>query len=106
MRATVARGSLWIRLRTAEARLPQMDANGEVIGILRRIIDVGALDKIGGLSYTACVGNAHPLDGQEISFDPPIETAHVPTPWRELLQGQSKPLVPASTAIPAAAAKD
>lgn len=81
----MARGSLWTRLRAAEARLSHSDPNGEIIGILRRIVDVDALDKIGGLHYRAVEGFSHPLDGQSIEFDPPIDAYDVPSPWRELL---------------------
>jgi hypothetical protein len=69
--------------------MPRADLN-PVTGIIRTIINPGHLDKIGGLSYHACAGHEHPLDGQEIDFGVPgLSRDQVPSPWRELLESQA-----------------
>jgi hypothetical protein len=78
--------SIWrTQLGQLRKRLPRGAAGRAVTGILERIVDVGHLEKIGGLIYHACPGYRHPLDGKEINFDPPVEADQVPAPWRELL---------------------
>jgi hypothetical protein len=63
-----------------------------VTGIVHTIINPGHLDKIGGLSYHACEGYEHPLDGQGIDFGVPgISRDQVPSPWRELIEPQAQP---------------
>jgi hypothetical protein len=65
--------------------LPRDDEGMAIAGFLIRYIDVGHPGKIGGLMYQTCSGYQHPLDGQQIDFDLPIEPDQVPAPWRELL---------------------
>jgi hypothetical protein len=79
----VARGSLWARLRLAEARLSTPGA--EVEGIIRTMIDPDE-KKLCGIVYRACSGYEPPLDGQSITFHPPILRWEIPEgPWRDLL---------------------
>ena len=79
--------SIW-RTQAAERRkrLPSGATGRQITGIVERIVDVGQLEKIGGLIYHACPGYQHQLDGQEIDFDPPVERDKVPAPWRALLE--------------------
>jgi hypothetical protein len=77
--------SIWrSQVAVLRKRLPR-DTGRPVTGIVNTIVDVGHPGKIGGLIYWACAGYSHPLDGQEITFDPPVELDQIPTPWRELL---------------------
>jgi hypothetical protein len=81
----VARSRLWARLDAVAARLPRPGPN--VVGIIHTYIAPGHLDKVAGISYAACAGYDHPLDGQSIMFDEPLAREEVPSPWRELLNG-------------------
>lgn len=83
----MARVSQWARLRAAEARLPAPDPN-PIVGILvRYLCPAGKAEgRISGLSYRACRGYQHALDGQQIDFgEPGILPDDVPSPWREVL---------------------
>jgi len=83
----MARVSHWSRLRAAEARLPAPDPN-PIRGILVRWLSPAGMaeGRISGLSYRACRGYEHALDGQQVDFgEPGILPADVPPPWREVL---------------------
>ena len=86
-------GSRWrVTAEGLRSRLPRGAAGREVIGIVQTIVGTGegGLNRIGGLSYTACAGHEHSLDGQSIDFgEYGIERDQVPSPWWELLEAQS-----------------
>jgi hypothetical protein len=80
--------SIW-RTQVAELRKRLPGTQGRAVtGIVETIVGTGdgGLNRIGGLSYTACEGYPHPLDGQSVDFgEHGIERDQVPSPWREML---------------------
>lgn len=74
-------GSRWRGQIDAIRRHLPRGAGRQIEGILMRIVDPRAPGMIAGLAYDCCAGYSHPLDGQSIEFDPPIETSELPGPW-------------------------
>jgi hypothetical protein len=75
-------------------RVPRGMDGRQISGIVQRYLGTGegALNRISGMSFSACMGHTHPLDGCSVDFGlPGIPREEVPSPWRELL---AEPLQP------------
>jgi hypothetical protein len=76
--------SRWRRqIEEIRSRIPR-EFHDPVTGIFLTYLKPGFKDQIAGFRYDACAGYEHPLDGQSITFDPPIDRDQLPSPWREL----------------------
>jgi hypothetical protein len=81
-----------MRAEGLRGRLPHGTNGRQISGIVSTIVGTGegALNRIGGITFNACMGYEHPLDGQSIDFGVcGIPREEVPSPWRELLEEAS-----------------
>jgi hypothetical protein len=88
-------GSRWrVLAEGLRGRLPHGTNGRQITGIVSTILGTGegALTRISGISFNACTGYEHPLDGQSIDFgDYGIPREEVPSPWLELLEEAATP---------------
>ena len=78
---------------TLRSRLPRGATGRPIEGIIQRYIGKGGIGFISGMTYNACTGHTHPLDGCSVDFgDHGILRDQVPSPWRELFGEMDEPL--------------